>query len=170
MISTNSYINIVFWLTYVIAIVVGTEVFAYLWHRYGAHADYIPGIHDTHRIHHIMKLEAGHEADEDFVWILLLMIIFEIFISIGVMIGIIPGLLAIITIVVALIVFWWNWWIHRAYHDPNHWLNLYDWFLQEKARHYVHHDHPTINYGIASHFTDRFFSTWSEPNLQSDVL
>ena len=151
---------------YIIAVIIGTEIFGYLWHRYGAHADYIPGIHDTHRIHHILDLELGHEADEDFVWVLLLMIMFELVVGIGVMAGIIPGVLAIVTIIVSLVVFWWNWWIHSAYHKPDHWLNSYEWFCNEKARHYVHHSHPWENYGIASHFTDKILNTFTEPSDQ----
>lgn len=161
----NFYINCIFWFSYIIAVIIGTEVFAYIWHRYGAHSDYIPGIHDTHKIHHMMNLELGHEADEDFVWILLIMIFLEIIIGLAVMIGIFPGDLAIVTIIVSLIVFWWNWWIHKAYHQPNHWLNSYQWFQLEKERHYVHHYSPHKNYGIASHFSDVIMNTWNEPKF-----
>jgi len=44
---------------------------AYLWHRYAAHTDIIPGVHDTHKIHHYADLR--HEAHEDFIWILILL-------------------------------------------------------------------------------------------------
>ena len=154
----NGIVYAVFWLTYIIAIMIGAEIFGYIWHRYGAHEDYIPGIHETHKIHHISNLE--HEADEDFVWILLMMTMLELVMGIGVMIGIIPGVLAIVTIVVSLVVFWWNWWIHRAYHQRDHWLNCYTWFRKERDRHYVHHYDTKKNYGIASHFTDKFMNTW----------
>lgn len=149
------------WCTYVIGVAIGTEVFAYLWHRYGAHADYIPGIHDTHRIHHSAKLT--HEANEDFVWILLLFIIAELIVGIAVTMKLISGVLGLITLLISLVVFWWNWWIHKAYHQPNHWLNTYQWFRNEQARHYIHHHRPQKNYGIASHFTDRIMGTWLEP-------
>lgn len=158
--TSSQYISALLWGTYIISIIIGTEVFAYLWHRYGAHTDYIPGIHDTHRLHHTMY---SNEADEDFVWILLMITMFEIIIGVGVLIRLIPGILAIVTIVVSLIVFWWNWWIHRAYHNPDHWLNSYHWFQCEKDRHFVHHDHPSKNFGIASHFNDIIFGTWIEP-------
>ena len=167
MICTHSYINVVFWFTYIIAIVIGTEVFAYLWHRYGAHDDYIPGIHDTHKIHHMLDLDLEHEADEDFVWILLIMIFIELIMGIAVMIGIVSGAFALVTIIVSLIVFWWNWWIHKAYHQSDHWLNSYKWFQQEKERHYVHHYDATKNYGIASHFSDKFMVTWIEPDINN---
>jgi len=158
---SNIYVERVFWLIYIIAVIIGTEVFAYFWHRYGAHTNYIPGIYDTHVIHHMSSLE--HEADEDFVWILLLMIIFELIMGIGVMINLVPARLAIVTIIVSLCIFWWNWWIHSAYHNKDHWLNYYDWFITEKDRHYIHHRNPCKNYGIASHFTDRLMGTWIEP-------
>lgn len=158
MISENSYLNVIIWLLYVIAVILGTEVFAYLWHHYGAHDNYIPGIQSTHDIHHMMNLT--HEADEDFVWILLLLIVFELSLGIAVMLGIIPGILAIVTVIVASCVFWWNWWIHRSYHQPNHWLNNYSWFQLEKNRHFIHHYNQQSNYGIASHFMDKIFNTW----------
>lgn len=163
----DSYINTSFWFIYIIAIIIGTEVFAYLWHKYAAHSDYIPGIHDTHRIHHMIDLNLEHEADEDFVWLLLLMIFFEVIIGVAIMIGIIPGILALVTVIVSLIVFWWNWWIHKCYHQNNHWLNSYEWFKKERERHYVHHHHPDKNYGIASHFTDKIMGTWIEPNTMN---
>lgn len=166
--DAGNIIYTAFWLTYIVAIIIGTEIFAYIWHRYVAHADYIPGIHDTHTIHHILNIDLGHEADEDFVWILLIMTMFELVIGIGVMAGIIPGVLAIVTIVVSLVVFWWNWWIHRAYHKSDHWLNYYDWFRIEKERHYVHHYNPRKNYGIASHFSDKFMNSWTDVNIVSE--
>lgn len=165
-----NYINGLFWITYIIAIIIGSEVFGYCWHRYGAHADYIPGIRSTHRIHHHTPLNLGHEADEDFIWILLIMIIFELIICIAVTIKLISGIFGIVTVIVALVVFWWNWWIHRAYHQKDHWLNSYTWFQSEKDRHYVHHDKPQYNYGIASHFVDKFLGTWIEPVIDISKL
>lgn len=150
---------IIFWFSYILAIIIGAEIFGYVWHRYGAHDDYIPGIHTTHQIHHISE----HDADEDFVWILFMMITLEFILGLCVMTHIIPGVLALITIIVSLIVFWWNWWIHKAYHNPNHWLNSYTWFQREKYRHYIHHYNPQNNFGIASHFVDRIVGTWIDP-------
>jgi sterol desaturase/sphingolipid hydroxylase (fatty acid hydroxylase superfamily) len=163
MISDNIYINISFWICYIFALIIGTEIFAYLWHRYAAHDDYIPGIHETHQIHHTANNE--HEADEDFVWILLMMVFIELIMGIAVIIGIIPGAIALVTVIIALTVFWWNWWIHRAYHQSDHWLNSFEWFQIEKQRHYVHHDNPKLNYGIASHFTDKIMNTWKDPSI-----
>ena len=68
-------------------------------------------------------------------------------------------------------VFVWNWYVHSAYHIPNHWLNQYDWFVQDKKIHLQHHVDPTVNYGIASHFSDIIFGTYDYPfsikNLES---
>lgn len=157
-----------FWIVYMVIIVIAIEVFAYFWHRFGAHSDIIPGIHDAHRLHHMVDLEYGHEAHEDFIWTLLMLTLFELGLGFGVSINLIPGKLAIITLVVSIIVFFWNWWIHTAYHKDGHWLNRYHWFRIEKARHYVHHRDPTKNFGIASHFTDKFMDTWID--LNSNVL
>lgn len=169
MISTNHYINFLFWFCYVIVIIISTEIFAYIWHRYFAHTNYIPGIYDVHRIHHMLDLNLGHEADEDFVWILLIMVILELIFGIAVIIDIVSGIFAVVTIIVSLIMFWWNWWIHKAYHQSNHWLNSYKWFQREKERHYVHHNFPQKNYGIASHFMDVIMGTWTDPNSPSDI-
>ena len=160
MIVSHPVLNVLFWFAYIIAIIVGTEVFAYVWHRYGAHSDYLPGIPDTHQIHHMLDLDLGHEADEDFVWILLIMIFVELMVGIAVMIGLLPGVLALVAIMVSLVVFWWNWWIHKAYHQADHWLNSYSWFQCKRDRHYMHHTSPHKNYGIASHFSDIIMGTW----------
>ena len=160
MLEAVSYAAI--WMMYVVAIIIATEVFAYLWHRFGAHSDLVPGLHDTHKIHHEYSLDAAHEADEDFVWVLLLMVYFELAVGVALMLGFISGPTAIVTVIVALTVLWWNWWIHRAYHHPDHWLNSYQWFVREKDRHFVHHQEPRNNYGIASHIGDVLFNTWTE--------
>lgn len=158
-----------FWVIYVIAIIIGTEISAYIWHRYGAHNNYILGVYDTHSIHHIINLESIAPnlllADNDFVWILFLIIIFQLMTGMCIIIGLIPRILGIITIIIILIVFIWNWWIHRTYHIPDHWLNSYQWFRIEKYRHFIHHYNPNKNYGISSHFTDKLLNTWIDiPN------
>ena len=162
MISDNTlrYLYVLFLCSYVIVLIISTEIFAYLWHRYIAHTDYIPGIGETHEFHHILY---SNEADEDFIWILMLIILFEIIIGITILIGLIPGTIGIVTVVINLIVFWWNWWIHKAYHQSDHWLNSYNWFIQEKNRHFIHHENSNFNYGIASHFTDKILGTWIDP-------
>jgi sterol desaturase/sphingolipid hydroxylase (fatty acid hydroxylase superfamily) len=168
MISSNTYINTIFWGVYVLAVIIAAEVYGYLWHRFGAHAGYVPGIKETHRIHHIVDISAGHEADEDFVWILLLIMTFEIIVGLGVMIGLIPGILAIVTIITLTVVFVWNWWIHRSYHQEDHWLNGYEWFRREKELHFIHHYKPGQNYGVATHFNDKLFGTWTDLEIKTN--
>jgi len=151
------------WFFYIIIIILGTEVLAYLWHRYGSHSDYIPGLHDTHRIHHMIN---SQNADDDFVWILLTIVSAEIALGILYLSNVFPILLCIFCIVgliISTLVFYWNWWIHQAYHYPDHWLNIFDWFQSDKLRHFVHHYNPTHNYGIASHFTDKIMDSWIDP-------
>lgn len=165
----NYILYVIFWITYIIAIIIGIEIFGYIWHRYGAHNYSISGVYDTHMIHHILEIDLGHEANEDFLWILLMMTVFELIVGIGIIIGVIPGILAIITIIISLTVFWWNWWIHSAYHQKDHWLNLYEWFRIEKERHYIHHSNPGKNYGIASHFADKFMGSWLDINSETKL-
>lgn len=166
MFTTN--INLIFWIAYSISIIISTEVFSYLWHRYGAHSDYLPGIHSTHKLHHDINSDDSN-GDEDFLWILLLITLFELFLGLLVIINIVPVTLAIVTIIISLVVFFWNWGLHRAFHHPDHWLNSYEWFQTEKLRHEIHHHYPNKNYGIATHFTDKIFNTWLESSSNSNT-
>lgn len=156
----EAYLAIAFWLVYVFVVVILTETFAYVWHRFGAHTDYLPGIGETHAIHHNSSLR--HEADEDFIWILLVFSLAEIFAGVVVMLRLVPGSIVLVGTAVSFSVFVWNWWIHRAYHCENHWLNGSEWFQKERQRHFLHHDFPDKNYGIASHFSDRFLGSFKE--------
>ena len=144
-------------------IMVGSEFGAYMWHRFGAHTDIIPGIHDTHKIHHTSDLL--HEAHEDFFWVILILL------SVGA--GLvaawysdylfIPVIYVIIAYLLIVMVFIWNWYVHSACHIPNHWLNKYYWFRKDKKMHLQHHVNPQVNYGIASHFSDIIFGTYEYP-------
>jgi len=163
MISSHTPTNILFWSIYVLLVAISAEVYGYFWHRLGAHSGYVPGIKETHEIHHLLKLSDKHEANEDFVWILLLIITLQIILGLAVTVGIIPGLLAIVTILTLTGVFIWNWWIHQSFHVDDHWLNQYEWFKHQKNIHYVHHNNPSMNYGVATHFCDKLFGTWTNP-------
>lgn len=154
--------SFIFWITYIPVLVIFTEMFAYVWHRYIAHNHNLSGVHDTHEIHHLIELEMGNESHEDFIWLLFLIIIVELMLGVAVMLNIIPATIAIVTILVTTGVFLWNWWIHQAYHNDSHWLNNYEWFQREKKRHYIHHYNPRNNYGIASHFSDIIMGTWCD--------
>lgn len=152
---------------YVIVVAIAAEIYGYIWHRFGAHSGYVPGIKDTHRIHHMLgnsKSQDGAEADEDFVWILLQIIILEVILGLGVRVGLVPMIAAILTVVTLVAIFAYNWWLHRAFHQPDHWLLAYPWFVREKERHFMHHSHPNRNFGIATHFNDTVFGTWVEPD------
>jgi sterol desaturase/sphingolipid hydroxylase (fatty acid hydroxylase superfamily) len=94
---------------------------------------------------------------------MLLLILFELAVGVSVMLRLVSGPMAITTAAVAILVLTWNWWIHRSYHQNDHWLNSFEWFRIEKQRHFVHHTEPARNYGIASHFNDWVFGTWLEP-------
>ena len=141
-------------------IVIGAEFGAYAWHRF-AHTDIAPPVRQTHRTHHLADLT--HEAHEDFYWVILLLLIGLIPI-IGIWYyEIVPIVYPIVVYLTVFLVFLWNWYIHSAYHIPNHWLNQYKWFKRDKRIHLQHHINPRSNYGIASHFNDIIFGTYEYP-------
>lgn len=143
------------YLLYAFHIIICAEYFGYIWHKYAAHSSMLEAVKNTHKIHHMAEID----ADEDFVWLLMLLILLEIGLGILVMLNIFPGSMAIITVIVSLLVFSWNWWIHKAYHEENHWLNQYEWFRYDKALHMMHHRYPHTNYSISSHFFDKLLGT-----------
>ena len=164
-------------------IILATEFTAYMWHLWGAHSDIVPGVHSTHREHHVADLD--HKAHGDFFWVILLLIVFGcvlfwlnhrgypeyIYSNLIDETGynntlVQSGLGAFYLIVVA--VFTWNWYIHQAYHTKDHWLNKFDWFKKDKKIHFQHHVDPKVNYGIASHFSDVIFGTYDNP-IESEV-
>jgi hypothetical protein len=138
------------------------EVFSYLWHRYGAHTDILSGPRISHQIHHNYDLDYEHKAHSDFIWILFLLILVEIFIVIFITYYSFFNNTIILSFIFSLTVFSWNWYIHSAYHDSKHFLNKFEWFRKEKDRHFIHHYNPKVNFGIASHFSDKFLNTWIE--------
>ena len=154
-----NYIIII--LIYVLLIFI-TEMGAYFWHNI-AHEDIVPGVHETHKIHHNADLR--HEAHEDFFWVILLLIVLGISLT-----GLwyydylfVNPKLVILGYGIIVSVFVWNWYVHSAYHIPDHWLNNYEWFRIDKKIHLQHHVNPWVNYGIASHFSDVIFGTYEYP-------
>lgn len=156
---------------WIIIIIISVEIFSYFWHRIIAHNDFVDFVNfvnvvnvvnvvnDIHAVHKLHHQDINIDADEDFIWLLFLLILFELFIGILLICNIIPFSFAITTVLPSVAVFLWNWYIHRCYHDDNTWLNNFQWFQNEKARHLIHHHDPSKNYGIASSFMDKIFST-----------
>ena len=146
-----------------IMIIIASEFGSYMWHRFGAHTDVIPGIHDTHKIHH--NADLLHEAHEDFFWVLLI----KLAVGAGLVTAwyfnylLVPVIYVIIVYILTVMVFTWNWYVHSACHVPDHWLNKYYWFRKDKKMHLQHHVNPEVNYGIASHFSDIIFGTYEFP-------
>lgn len=157
MIEYQDYLIIV---VYCVILIVLTEIFAYFWHRFIAHNDILLGIHEIHRIHH--RADLYHEANEDFIWLqlILLSFIWMIIIFNNMINTYIKQLIISLTIIVPTMVLFWNWYIHKCYHTEDCWLNSYAWFRQERKRHMVHHKNIHKNYGIASHFCDKLFGTY----------
>jgi sterol desaturase/sphingolipid hydroxylase (fatty acid hydroxylase superfamily) len=145
-------------LLYLAAVIIIAELSAYLWHRYAAHTDYIPGLHVTHRFHHEAPLD--HKADEDYVWVLLALVTVGIFLALLSVYRLISSKLAALFLTGVLGVFGWNWYVHSAYHQVGHWLEQYGWFKEMRELHFLHHTYPDKNYGIASHFMDVVMGTF----------
>ena len=149
----------------IVLTVLVSEVMGYLWHRFAAHNDNPVG--DTHRIHHDADLT--HEAHEDFLWVISILIIGSFFLiffydKLPISIEYIILLYGIVVLV-----FVWNWYIHSAYHQKDHWLNRYKWFQRDKRLHFQHHINPWSNYGIASHFSDIIGGTFDYGSASSLV-
>ena len=145
--------------TLVMATIVLVEVFGYLWHRFAAHSELL-GVETTHDTHH--QASMAHQADEDFIWLMCLIVAFEVAMIHLLQMGRWTRELGLITATVVLI-FYWNWWLHACFHDESHWLNNFSWFQRERERHLVHHQEPDKNFSIASHFMDRWGGTWQAP-------
>lgn len=134
----------------IIFTVIFAEVMGYLWHRFAAHNDNPVG--ETHRIHH--EADLTHEAHEDFLWVIFILFLGTLVLAFLWYYFSLPILYIAGCYLIVVAVFIWNWYIHSAYHQPNHWLNQYDWFKRDKRLHFQHHINPWSNYGIASHFSD----------------
>ena len=154
----------------IILLLSASEMGSYFWHRFGAHTDIIPGVHTVHKIHH--NADLTHEAYEDFYIVISLLLILGL-----VLIGLwyndylfVPVEYVIGAYVILFIVYVWDWYIHSAYHIPNHWLNNYHWFRKDKKMHLQHHVNPWVNYGIASHFSDIIFGTYEYPEEEPEEV
>ena len=145
------------YLIVIVITIVGAEFGAYLWHRF-AHTDIVPPIRKTHKIHH--QADLTHEAHEDFYWVISLLLLGLVGIFIIYYYELIPIIYPLVLYSLVVFVFVWNWYIHSAYHIPNHWLNQYEWFRNDKRIHMQHHLNPKTNYGIATHFTDEILNTF----------
>ena len=142
------------------------EILGYFWHRIGTHKDIITPIRRTHQIHHEHGLE-GHEANEDFFWTFILVTAFGGLLTLAVLIGL-PLAIAFAMFITLNLMFIWNWYIHAAYHIPDHYLNKFAWFREDKKLHYEHHYNPKVNFAIATHFPDKIFGTYRESQLGSE--
>lgn len=145
----------------IVSVIILSELAAYFWHRIASHSDLVlSNIHDTHRIHHTSDLK--HQANEDFLWIIIGLIGLYIVFLIGFSLGIFNLPTAIIIPTVITSIFACTWYVHSAYHIEDHWLNKYDWFKNNKARHFIHHDLPDKNYGIITQIPDMLFGTFEQ--------
>lgn len=133
------------------------EIGAYFWHRI-AHRHIVPGVKTIHKIHHEANL--SHEAHEDFFVVIFLLFLFGLTLYYSWIKKYITGLFLLSVYIPTVIVFTWNWYIHSAYHQKDHWLSEYSWFQNDKRIHFQHHVNPKTNYAIASNFPDIVFDTF----------
>ena len=115
-----------------------SEFLAYCWHRWGAHTDIIPnalGVQNTHSHHHITY---GDSAYGDFFYILIFLIFYLVLILYLIQQDIISSTCGFIIYAPVLVVSFYNYFIHSAYHQDNHWLNKYTWFQNDKRIHFQH--------------------------------
>ena len=152
------------WITYTILffiILIVSESAAYFWHRF-AHINIYNPVRETHKIHHMAELD--HEAHEDFIWIIVLLILYGISLYILYSKSYINKNISLILYIPVLVVFVWNWYIHSAYHQKNHWLEKYTWFQNDRRLHFQHHINPKTNFSIASHYMDEILDTFDYNN------
>lgn len=154
----------ILWIVYIILLIVVGEAFSYAWHRYMTHTNFeqfiLVDIRSTHKIHH---KDGTYETDSnDFIWLILVFMMVQLWTGILIMVNILPGIVSVVSLLIFGLVIVWNWWLHKAYHEQEHWLNKYEWFKEKKKRHFVHHKNPKKNYGIASNFMDKIFGTWND--------
>lgn len=139
--------------------VLASQVMSYIYHRFISHSNIFLFSHATHKIHHDASLEDEHHANEDFLLLLfyyVLLILTPIsFLYWRNIKNIRKYKYLIATFVVTSLLFIiYEWYIHRAYHVKDHWLNKFQWFRTDKNLHYIHHRNVRTNFGITSHFSD----------------
>lgn len=131
------------------------ELFAYFWHRYISHGDsdfyILKQIQNSHMKHHNNENDL---ALEDFWWVLFLVLLLSIFIL---LLNLVLGLSIyyfIITLIVGLFSFSLNWYFHYCYHNPNSYLQQFDFFREKTRQHMLHHENYNTNYGIINLYGD----------------
>ena len=140
-----------------VGLIFASEIGGYIWHRYGAHTDILPFVKDTHQVHHTRIHDQAHE---DFFYIAILLVLYLAFLFYLYYLTYISLTLLTILYLGVFFPFIWSYYIHSAYHITDHWLNEYEWFQNDKRIHFKHHEDPTKNYGIATHFTDELLGTF----------
>ena len=141
------------------------EIGAYFWHRFGAHTEIIDKVSlntlkvkQTHDIHHTI---IDDEAHADFFYVCFLLFFYLVFLYLLFYYDYLSFSWLLVLYLPVFITLVWNWYVHSAYHQEDHWLSKYEWFKHDKFLHMNHHIDPNCNYGIATHFTDEILDTMS---------
>ena len=157
---------------YLIAILLGIiwhEIELYLYHTYGSHHG---GIYrDGHMKHHIndntfYKINtpwqeiARHDFEQPVQYAVIRSIIILI---IGFLLFPNYKLYFIIFVITVWLAAYWSYYLHASYHIPNHWLEIFPWFRQNRKKHQLHHLNHNCNYGIFTFWMDSMMGTYSQP-------
>jgi len=149
------YLILLFCLVVIIA-----EIVAYFWHRLLSHnhvIDIHTLIHDSHSLHHNDRDDASYG---DFSWIVILVCEAFIVLYLAYVVDIISGYALLVVTAAMIFVVFYNWYIHKAYHTENHWLEYFEWFKHDRKEHMIHHVNHRQNYGVTTRLCDKIFGTY----------
>jgi len=69
------------------------------------------------------------------------------------------GLFVVHTLSLAFTI-WWHVFLHRQYRVRGVWLERFEWFIEKRRLHFLHHERPKRNYAIVEYGWDRLFGTF----------
>ena len=154
------YKNLLFYIILFILIIILAELISYFWHRILSHNHIInihTPLHDSHSLHHDDKDDGSYE---DFMWVLFFLGGVFIVLYLAFAFDFIAGLTLVVIYIAGVCDYFYSWYIHKAYHTKDHWLEYFDWFNYDRKEHMVHHKNPKRNYGVSNRFLDKVFGTF----------
>lgn len=154
---------------YLLAILLGIiwyEIELYIYHTYGSH--YGGFFQHTHYKHHQNDDNFFREnipwsdiSRGDFEQPIPYMLIRSIIILIlGFLLFPNYKMYFIIFIIFTWIAAYWTYYLHASYHIPNHWMEIFPWFCENRRRHKIHHQNHDCNYGIFTYWMDTLMGTY----------
>lgn len=138
------------------------DFFAYFWHRYISHSNLnipiLKNIQQSHLKHHT---DENDNAIEDFMWIILLILIVSFAVLLLNFIFKLSIYYFVSTLLIGLLVFAINWYVHYSYHTEN-WLHQYEFFREKVKLHMRHHENINVNYGITTLYADYLMNSYDD--------